>query len=138
MNRLNITKPIDEMIKAKNKNWINKLFKIKLPLLCGYIYSHECFECFTLSFLRFSCFMFFSSDFLLSCVLSWDFLIFCFDLFCWQANARLRKEEFAKLLEEHAQIVSEINRAETKLLWCEFQFQQFHHQFQFEYLKILK
>jgi len=32
------------------------------------------------------------------------------------AHARLRKEEFARLLEEHAQIVSEINRAETKLL----------------------
>ncbi|XP_054164881.1 uncharacterized protein LOC128962530 [Oppia nitens] len=32
------------------------------------------------------------------------------------AHARLRKEEFARLLEEHAQIVNEINRAETSLL----------------------
>ncbi|CAN7998390.1 unnamed protein product [Ixodes hexagonus] len=30
-------------------------------------------------------------------------------------NAELRKEEFAKLLEEHAQIVMEINRAENSL-----------------------
>jgi len=32
------------------------------------------------------------------------------------ATARLRKEEFAKLLEEHAQLVHEINRVETKLV----------------------
>jgi len=32
------------------------------------------------------------------------------------ASARLRKEEFARLLEEHAQLVNEINRAETSLL----------------------
>uniref|UniRef100_G3MLM5 Uncharacterized protein n=2 Tax=Amblyomma TaxID=6942 RepID=G3MLM5_AMBMU len=30
-------------------------------------------------------------------------------------NAELRKEEFAKLLEEHAQIVMEINKAENSL-----------------------
>lgn len=30
--------------------------------------------------------------------------------------ARLRKEEFARLLEEHAQIVNEINRAENSLI----------------------
>ncbi|KAI2805475.1 hypothetical protein BLOT_004472 [Blomia tropicalis] len=32
------------------------------------------------------------------------------------ASARVRKEEFARLLEEHAQIVSEINKAETERL----------------------
>jgi len=32
------------------------------------------------------------------------------------AHARLRKEEFARLLEEHAQIVNEINRQENSLL----------------------
>ncbi|XP_074593220.1 uncharacterized protein LOC141848963 [Brevipalpus obovatus] len=32
------------------------------------------------------------------------------------ANARLRKEEFARLLQEHADLVNEINRAETTLL----------------------
>uniref|UniRef100_T1KV99 Uncharacterized protein n=1 Tax=Tetranychus urticae TaxID=32264 RepID=T1KV99_TETUR len=32
------------------------------------------------------------------------------------ANAQLRKEEFARLLDEHAQLVNEINRAETTLL----------------------
>jgi hypothetical protein len=32
------------------------------------------------------------------------------------ANARLRKEEFARLLEEHAQLVNEINRVETSLM----------------------
>lgn len=32
-----------------------------------------------------------------------------------QANAKLRQEEFARLLEEHEQIVNEINRVETKM-----------------------
>lgn len=32
-----------------------------------------------------------------------------------QANAKLRQEEFARLLEEHEQIVNEINRFETKI-----------------------
>ncbi|KAI1295397.1 hypothetical protein HDE_05493 [Halotydeus destructor] len=32
------------------------------------------------------------------------------------ATARLRKQEFARLLEEHAQLVNEINRVETSLL----------------------
>lgn len=32
-----------------------------------------------------------------------------------QANARLRQEEFARLLEEHEQIVNEINRVETEI-----------------------
>lgn len=37
-------------------------------------------------------------------------------LSCWlQANAKLRQEEFARLLEEHEQIVNEINRFETKI-----------------------
>ncbi|XP_013783191.1 uncharacterized protein LOC106467386 [Limulus polyphemus] len=31
-------------------------------------------------------------------------------------HARLRKEEFARLLEEHAQLVKEINQAENSLL----------------------
>lgn len=31
-------------------------------------------------------------------------------------TARLRKEEFARLLEEHAQLVKEINRAENSLM----------------------
>lgn len=31
-----------------------------------------------------------------------------------KANAKLRQEEFARLLEEHEQIVNEINRVETK------------------------
>lgn len=37
-------------------------------------------------------------------------------LMTMQAHARLRKEEFERLLEEHAQICKEINRAETSSL----------------------
>lgn len=41
-----------------------------------------------------------------------------------KANAKLRQEEFARLLEEHEQIVNEINRVETKMYTSQTSLQQ--------------